>query len=184
MRREVRRGGNEMSAVATGSRPGRDRIVFAIVLIVIGVIGLVDQVWKPTTDVGGWVVALIGLGFLGAYVYTRQFGYLVPGGIMTGLGAGIVVSQMVTWSTPDGEGGAVVLGLGLGFLAIWVIGALMRTTPNHWWPVIPGGILVIVGSALLIGGTAIDALDYWGIGVVAVGLLILWRAWSERGART
>ncbi len=171
-----------MSAVTTGSRPGRDRVVFALVLIVVGVIGLITQVWRPTTDVGGWVVGLIGLGFLGAFLYTRQYGYLVPGGIMTGLGAGIVVSQVVTWTSSQGEGGAVVLGLGLGFLAIWVIGALMRTAQNHWWPMIPGGILVIVGAALLIGGTAIDVLDYWGFGVVAVGLLILWRAWSERSA--
>jgi hypothetical protein len=173
-----------MSAVATGSRPGRDRVVFAIVLIVVGVIGLIAQAWKPSADVGGWVVALIGLGFLGAYVYTRQYGYLVPGGIMTGLGGGIVASQMTKWATSEGEGGAVVVGLGLGFLGIWVIGSLMRTTPNHWWPLVPGGILSIVGGALLIGGDAVDLLDYWGVAIIAVGLVILWRAWSDRSART
>jgi hypothetical protein len=173
-----------MAAVASGSRQGRDRIVFAIVLIVIGVIGLITQVWQPGTDLGGWIVLLIGLGFLGAFVYTRQYGYLVPGGIMTGLGTGIVVSQAVTWSTSEGEGGAIVLGLGLGFGAIWGVGSLLRAAENHWWPVVPGTILTIVGLALLIGGQAVDLLDYWGVAVAAVGLFILWRAWSEGRSRS
>lgn len=172
-----------MTEVTGGATQGRDRMVFAIVLIVVGGIGLIAQVWQPQADVGGWVVLLIGLGFLGAFVYTRQYGYLVPGGIMTGLGAGIVVSQAITWSSSEGEGGAIVLGLGLGFLGIWVIGTLMRAAESHWWPIIPGGILAIIGSALLIGGQAVDLLDYWGIGVVAVGLFILWRAWAEQRSR-
>ena len=172
-----------MSEVAGGARQGRDRTVFAIVLIIIGVIGLITQVWQPTTDIGGWIVLLIGLGFLGAFVYTRQYGYLVPGGIMTGLGAGIIVSQAITWSSDEGEGGAIVLGLGLGFVAIWVIGALMQAAESHWWPIIPGGILSIVGAALLIGGQAVDVLDYWGVAVVAVGLFILWRAWADNRSR-
>lgn len=172
-----------MTELAGGARQGRDRIVFAIVLIIIGVIGLITQVWQPATDIGGWIVLLIGLGFLGAFAYTRQYGYLVPGGIMTGLGTGIVVSQAVPWSSDQGEGGAIVLGLGLGFVAIWVIGTLMRAAENHWWPVVPGGILTIVGAALLIGGQAVDLLDYWGVAVVAVGLFILWRAWSESRSR-
>ncbi|NJD27887.1 MAG: hypothetical protein FIA92_06275 [Chloroflexi bacterium] len=168
-----------MAEVAQGSRPGRDRTVFAFVLIVVGIIGLITQIWEPTADVGGWIVFVIGLGFLGAFVYTHQYGYLVPGGIMTGLGLGIVASEVITWESSQGEGGAVVLGLGLGFVSIWVIGTLMKSAQSHWWPVVPGGILTIVGAALLIGGTAIDLLDYWGIAVVAVGLFILWRAWAE-----
>ena len=52
---------------------------------------------------------------------------------------------------------------------------------NGWWPVLPGGFLTVVGGALLIGGQAVEVLDYWGIAVVAIGLLVLWRAFTARG---
>jgi hypothetical protein len=160
-------------------RTPRDQFVFAIVLIAVGIVGLATQVWKPTGDIGGWIVLLIGLGLLGGFIYSREVGYLIPGGIMSGLGAGIIVSQGITFASGQGEGGAVVLGLGLGFLSIWAIGAAVKLAQHHWWPLIPGGILTVVGGALLIGGTAIDMLDYWGVAVVAIGLFILWRAWTQ-----
>jgi hypothetical protein len=174
-----------MAQMAQGAgRTPRDQIVFAAILILVGVGGLVSQVWQPTADVGGWIVTIIGLVFLGAFTYTRHYGYLVPGGIMTGLGIGIVASETFTFTTDEGTGGAVVLGLGLGFLAIWVIGAIAHIARNHWWPAIPGGILTVVGGALLIGGQAVDMLDYWGAIVIAVGLFVLWRAWADARART
>lgn len=158
----------------------RDQVVFAIVLIAIGLIGVVSQVWQPTADIGGWIVLVIGLGFLGVFAYTRSYGYSVPGGILTGLGAGIVASQSINWTTGEGEGGAVVLGLGLGFLSILVLQAFAAEVRNNWWPVIPGGILSTVGVALLIGGQAVELLDYWGLAVVAIGLIVLWRAFGAR----
>src|SRR5690348_2998147 len=83
---------------------GRDQVVFAIALIGIGAIGLISQVWRPNADLGGWVVLVIGLAFLAGFGYTRRYGYVVPGGIMTGLGAGILASQLIRWSTNEGEG--------------------------------------------------------------------------------
>lgn len=162
----------------------RDQLVFAVILIVVGIAGLASRFWQPTADVGGWIVAIIGLAFLGAFAYTRQYGYLVPGSIMTGLGIGIVVSQAVKFATDEGEGGAVVLGLGIGFIGIWVIGMLVRIEQHHWWPLIPGGILAAVGTALLIGGGAIEALDYWGIILVAIGVVVIARSFFMGRART
>lgn len=162
----------------------RDQLVFAVILIVIGVAGLASRVWQPTADVGGWIVTIIGLAFLGAFAYTRQYGYLIPGSIMTGLGLGIVVSQTMNLASGEGQGGAVVLGLGLGFIGIWAIGTLVRIEQHHWWPLIPGGILAAVGTALLIGGGAIEALDYWGIILVAIGLFVIARAFLMGRTRT
>jgi hypothetical protein len=166
-----------MAQMAQGAgRGARDQIIFAIILIVMGVAGLLARVWQPTGDTGGWIVAAIGVAFLGAFFYTHRFGYLVPGGIMTGLGMGIVVSQGFSWISGESEGGAVVLGLGAGFLLIWAIATLEQVAERHWWPLIPGGILATVGTALLIGGGAIRALDYWGVILVAIGLVIIARA--------
>lgn len=170
-----------MSGMAQGTKPGqgqRDRVVFAIILIVIGLGGLASQFLETRPDIGGWVVLAIGLGFVGGFIYSHQYGFLVPGGIMSGLGAGIIVQQSLALADEQ-SGGIVVLGLGAGFLAIWVIASLANAVGNHPWPLVPGLILAVVGGALLIGGTAIDLLDYWGIAVVALGVLLLARAWLE-----
>lgn len=176
-----------MSSIGVGPEVGpkggsRDRVVLAVILIAVGGVGLFTQFVQPTTDVGGWIVLVIGLALMGAFTMTRQYGFLIPAGIMTGLGTGIIVSELVNFANKEATGGLVVLGLGLGFLSIWAIGSLTRVEQNHWWPVIPGGILTIVGGALLIGSDAVAILDYWGVAVIAVGLFLLWRAFATRQA--
>lgn len=172
-----------MSDMVQGTGTGRrDRMVLAVILIAVGVVGLASQLFDITADLGGWIVMFIGLGLLAAFAYTRGYGYLVPGGIMTGLGAGIVVSESFTFTNEE-TGGVIVLGLGLGFLAIWVVGSVMRVAQNHWWPVIPGGILATIGAVLLVGGQDAAILDYWGVVIIAVGLFVLWRAYAEGRAR-
>ena len=164
----------------SGRARDRDQLVFAVILIVVGIVGLAARFWQPTPDMGGWIVAAIGLGFLAGFAVTRHYGYLVPGGIMTGLGIGIVVSQTVTWTTSEGEGGAVVLGLGLGFISIAVIGNLVRLERSSWWALVPGGILATVGSALLVGNGAVQLLDWWGGALIVIGLIVVWRALTSR----
>lgn len=116
--------------------------VFGLILIAIGTALLLIL----TTDVGGEViVGLLGIGFLIAYAFTRSYGYLVPGSILTGLGAGLLVAAQ------DGPDEAVVLGLGLGFVAIAVINrGLDAAKAGWWWPLIPGGVLVLVGASALL----------------------------------
>jgi hypothetical protein len=168
-----------MAGIAQGERPrGREQIAFAVILIIVGLVGLASQVVEPPPALGGWVVLLIGLAFAGAFAYTQKYPFLVPAGILAGLGTGILLSENLA-VTGEQSGGLVVLGLGVGFLSIWAVGALVRAAGNHLWPTVPGGILTVVGVALLIGGQAVDLLDYWGVGAVAVGLVLLVRAWLQ-----
>jgi len=164
-------------APTSGTGP-RDRMVFAIILIVVGIGGLVLNLMEPSTNIGGVIVLVIGLGLLGAFAWTRQYGYLIPGAIMAGLGAGIIASEAMTF-TDEQTGGVIVLGLGIGFLAIWVVGMVARVREHHWWPLIPGGILAVIGGALLVGGEAVNLLDYWGVVIIALGVIVLWRAMTE-----
>jgi hypothetical protein len=99
------------------------------------------------TDLGGEVfVLLIGAGFVGAYVLTRAYGFLVPGAILAGLGTGILVES---WGGPSE---AVTLGLGTGFLAIAVVDRLRGSTGSGWWwPLIPGSILTITAASTMTG---------------------------------
>jgi hypothetical protein len=162
---------------------GNNRITLAIVLIVVGLVSLAMQILQPQTDVGGWIVLIIGVAFVAVFAYTRRYGSLVPGGIMTGLGAGIIIAGTFTFPSDEVASGAIVLGLGLGFLSIWVIGAVARVAQHHFWPLIPGGILAVVGGALLIGDQAVAILDYWYLAVILIGFVLLWRAMVEGRTR-
>ena len=168
-----------MSSLSQGAQTGpRDRIVFAVVLIVVRIAGLAAQLIEFTPAAGGVIVLLIGLGLLGAFSFTRQYSYLIPGGIMTGLGAGIFASESLALAG-DTSGGVIVLGLGLGFVSIWVISSRLNVAQHHWWPLVPGAILSTVGGALLVGGQTVGLLDYWYVAVIVVGIILLWRGSVE-----
>ena len=142
-------------------------VVPGLFLIGLGVVLLLVQ----TTSIGGEaVVAVIGAAFLVAYFLTRVYGFLVPAGILLGLGMGILWQLQV-----GGEGGAVLIGLGLGFASIWLIGALMRDRINHWWPLVPGGIMVTIGLLVEAEQTGIleDYGDLWPIILVVIGVVLL-----------
>ena len=154
----------------------REPLILGIVLVAVGVGAFLLNVYP---EAGSWVVLLIGLGLLAVFAYPREYGYLVPGGIMTGLGAGILASNALV-TTGEEQGGVIVLGLGLGFLAIWVISGLLHLKEHHAWPLVPGGILATVGAALMIGGQAIDLLRYWPAILIVIGFAAIWRAFMAR----
>lgn len=156
----------------------REPLILGIVLIGIGLGAFVANV---VPDTGAWITLLIGLGLLAVFAFTRAYGALVPAGIMTGLGAGILLSTQLALEG-EATGGVIVTGLGLGFVSIWVIGALAHVEEHHPWPLIPGGILTIVGVALLIGGQAIELLRYWPIVLIAIGVVAIGRALRDASA--
>lgn len=146
----------------------RTNVVPALVLIGIGVALLIAQ----TTGIGGEaIVAVIGAGFLLAYAATRQYGFLIPGSIMSGLGVGIVYETQVAGS----NGAPVLIGLGVGFLAIYAIDGFVRRASAAWWPLIPGGILATIG--VLIGAGREDWLStagaWWPVVLIIIGAVML-----------
>ena len=125
-------------AAARGLLAGNNLI--ALALIALGLWFFVGPRFSFGELFGSSVVLVIGLVFLYAYVNQgRNFGFLVPGAILTGIGTGIVVDAL---SAP-GSNGWVPLGLGLGFCAIWFLHR------QHWWALIPGGITAITGLAAI-----------------------------------
>ena len=111
-----------------------------VILIAVGLTLFAVQLLNLDGDV---IVLVIGLVFAIAFAATRRYGLLIPAGIMTGLGTGILLEDFGVMGEP------VVLGLGLGFLAIYAADFLSSRAPapGRWWPLIPGAILTIIAAA-------------------------------------
>ncbi|MDQ2673734.1 MAG: hypothetical protein M3Y40_03690 [Chloroflexota bacterium] len=145
-------------------------VVPGLILIGLGVLFGIVQL----TAVGGEAaVAVIGGGLLIGYAFTRHYGYLVPGGILTGLGIGIIWQAQVL----DDAGGAVLVGLGTGFLTVYLIDLFVRRGRALWWPIIPGGITLTIGLLLETGrgGTLAGTAPLWPIALVVIGAALLLR---------
>jgi hypothetical protein len=145
--------------------------VGATLLIVIGVFAFAANIWGSRFLYESIPLA-IGIAFLVAYTLTRQYGFLVPGGILSGAGAGVLASSLLNGL--DG-GPYVVIGGGIGFLLIFCVDMLVSRHTMRWWPVIPGGLMVLIGA-----GSAgenqgfIKQLEIWSpLLLIAVGVLIL-----------
>lgn len=149
-----------------------------IMLIVIGCVLLAAQ-WLDVTGAG--VLAAIGAVFLTAYVTSRNYGFLIPGMILGGLAAGVALQE----SGYDPQGGMVVMGLAAGFFGIFIID-VFTGHPDRWWPLIPAGILSVVGSDQLVRGTIVaDTIArYWPLALVVAGVAILMTSMRSRTGRT
>jgi hypothetical protein len=112
------------------------------------------------------LLLVIGAVLFSLYFIRRNPGLLVPGAILLGLGAGL------TWHGSFLHfGNAAQLGLGLGFIGIWLV-RLLYEGKNEWWPLIPGGILVLAGLPWFQSWAAF-LLHNWPLLLVILGVLIL-----------
>jgi hypothetical protein len=156
-------------------RGNRRGVVAGAVLILLGLVFLADQL------VGGFgdsaILFLIGGAFIAGYFFYRNYGLLIPGCILVGLAFGSVGED-----TAFGIGDFSSVGLGLGFIAIYLID-LAYSGETHWWPLIPGAILVVTGLAQ--DNEAIENLFRvgWPLILVLIGLLILAGAFGLTGRR-
>ena len=168
-----------LPAAAPPGHGGRDAgdgsWVGGVVLITIGIAFLLGQLLP---NAGRFVPLLVGLSFLAVFLVTRTYGFLVPAGIVTGVGAGIVLAM-----EDQGRigGGLFLVSLGLGFIGIVVLGALFRLRENHPWPLVPGGILCTIGLITLAGTRYGDVARYaWPIVLIGLGMLFVLRGVMRR----
>lgn len=155
------------------ARPDRQRFTAGVVLVLIGLgFFLVQRLETVGHEV---VMLIIGAAFLVAYFYQKSNGLLVLAGILLGLGSGGLLHDRFWWATDGTQ-----LGLGLGFLSIYVIARIYQGE-SHWWPLIPGVILVLIG----VPRTAqIFRFLYrnWPLILVGIGLLVLIGAFRRSGS--
>ena len=146
-----------------------------VALIVVGLVAILGIVTQ-TAILGMLVVLMLGVFFLALGIVTGRYGALIPGGILTGLGIGLlVIQEWLSGAAGNIVGSVTMIGLALGFLVItplcWYVAKVQM-----WWPLIPGAILLIIGVGVLFGGPV------WGeisgpLVLVALGaFLLFWRA--------
>jgi hypothetical protein len=154
-----------------------DQWVGGAVLIAIGAALLLGQY---VGNAGQFVLLGLGLVLLVLFAVSRNPGTLIGGGIVTGLGAGVLVA---TNTEGDIAGAAVLFGLGFGFIGVWLIGLLMRIPETSFWPLVPGAILILVGMVVLAGSeTAVDFELLWPLALIGLGVIVLIGALRGRGS--
>lgn len=145
--------------------------------LIIAGLGLFFLAAQLEPDIGRFVTLFIGLALLAVFVIRRDYGFLVPGSILTGIGIGLALEPALV---DQMQGSLMLMSLAGGFLGIWVIGSIYRLPQNHWWPLIPGGILMLVGLVQLSRADAENALRLWPLILVLVGALVLTRTLTRR----
>jgi len=152
------------------TRRHNSRIAAGIILIVFGAATLLQR-WL---DIGNYIVLLLGLGMLIWGSLSHKTGLIIPGGVLTGIGLGILAIQG-PWHFPfDGQNAIFLLCFALGWFLITLLTALFTCT--QWWALIPGGIMALIGGTILVTNGAFRWMDlnlvYAAI-LIVVGLILL-----------
>jgi hypothetical protein len=119
----------------------------------------------------------IGLPLLIWGIILRLFGLIISGCLIIGAGIG----SYLAWLVPSNVNGLTQTGMMLfGFSFGWIAISIVTHQVIHktvWWPLIPGGIVMMVGMGLYIGGDPIHALgiisNTGSIALMIFGLYLL-----------
>ena len=156
-------------------------LIGGLILLFVGIVALIGQFVPDTWGEFFGTFLLLGLGlvFLAAGIITREGGWFIPGGILTGLGAGtaLITSSFGQRLSGD-EGGWFLLVFAGGWLLIPIMTAIFARE-THWWALIPAAIIGLVGLAVLFGGVFMNTLEWvgklWPIVLIIAGGLLLWK---------
>lgn len=173
MRGETTARGTE-GGILRGLEPmRRERVIGAMVLIGLGAIFGASQLF----GLGALVLPLMALFFILLGMTFRSAGLMVPGGIFLGLAVGIYMADWIAPARDGVDGGLFLLAFGVGWALIPLFAALF-TDETPLWPLIPGGILALVGLALIAGGPGLTLLGMvgrlWPLVLIALGIGLLY----------
>lgn len=158
------------------------RLFGGLALIVVGLLVLLANTTQSEI-LGLMFMPGLGIALLAYGLYTREYGFVVPGSIVTGLGLGILLSVRVLTLEGPATAGVILLGLAAGFLAISIFSPYVGQ-PFFSWPIVPAGIIGLIGMMLLVGGVMLDVLAFltntWPVFLVAAGLIVI--LWPRRTA--
>ncbi|NPV76011.1 MAG: hypothetical protein HPY59_06490 [Anaerolineae bacterium] len=157
-------------------------------LIMAGVIGGASVPFIFTKlsilDFGFFIAVGLGLAFLVWGFAAKLIGLIIPGSLLITIGPGIYFP----WDSAGRENGLAQTGEMLVWFALgWILITLfskMAIQRFIWWPLIPGGVLTMVGWGLYIGGNPQSAIGFIGnSGSVVLIIFGLYLLLLRRGIR-
>ncbi len=157
--------------MSTQVRRNDTLLLVGLGLVAIGIVALADQLIGASNADLKDAVVFAGLAalLLVATIGTRSYGLLIGAMAFAGLSA-------AKYAVTSGEdsGGAVLLGPGVGLIAAYAIGTLAFGR-RHWWPLVPGAIMSLLGGLLVFGGETGARLagTIWPIVLIGLGVLVL-----------
>ncbi len=154
----------------------RDRVILGVMLIAIGLLAFLSQV-IDLPHIEWLILPGLALIFLLWGLISREIGLLIPGGILAGIALGIyLITGPYVGQIEENQGGVFLLAFSAGWALISLL-SLLSKQGFQWWPLIPGGIIGLVGLAILRGGAAMRLLELmgyaWPLILVAVGVYLL-----------
>jgi len=110
-------------------------------------------------------------------VVNKLFGLIIPGSLLAALGPSIYLAWgMDNRLNPLTRTGVMLVGFALGWFLITILSRSL-THKIVWWPLIPGGVLAMVGWGLYIGGNPGEAAVFisntGSIGLILFGIYLL-----------
>ena len=152
--------------------------IHGLFLIALGGVLLLNQLFDGNLF-GLMVVAGLGLFFMTWGVLTRTGGLMIPGGILSGIGLGIIVTEgpLANMALRQSYGESWFLAsCALGWFAIVVMTGLF-SEKMMVWPLIPGGIMATIAASIALGGIFESGLSLagrgWPIILIALGVWTL-----------
>jgi hypothetical protein len=108
------------------------------------------------------IVSTVGLVLLSSGIMYRIFGLIIPGSILVTLGPSIYLAWGTNYLNSGlTKTGGMLVGFALGWAGITFFSRAV-TSKFVWWPLIPCGVLAMVGWGLYIGGNPNGSLSFVG----------------------
>jgi len=148
-------------------------LIPAYVLTAIGVlVALLELNVLRDPFVAPFVLAVIALPFLVTFLRDRgQWWALIPTYILLAVGLMILLTEGGLMDD-DLVPPYVLFAIAIPFFVVYA------RNPKQWWPLIPGGILTIIGISFLIAEAAVEYIG--AIALVVVGLYIVVRQFTRK----
>lgn len=123
------------------------------------------------------ITLAIGIVFLLWGTRKREIGLLIPGLLVSTIGAGVFFAwNESVVSNGLQQTGTMLVWFALGWILITVISKIF-SRKFTWWPLIPGGVFAMVGAGLYIGGNPDNALGFFqntgSIGLIMFGVYLI-----------
>jgi len=145
-----------------------------VLLAIATMIALTEWAVLPDAFVAPYVLMAIALPFIVVFLRDRgNWWALIPAYVLCAVGL------MVAWIDAGVLGGFmipayVMFAIAVPFFVVYI------GNPREWWPLIPGGIMAVIGSAFVLSAGAARYLG--AVALIVAGLLILLRQFTRAEA--